>query len=97
MTAPAICEGPHCLHYTGRSVTDGMARYGSAEARCCNCGQHFEVPWKIARLPVPGHGPYHAVPQHVYAEKEAVPIGAGAVLRMPTTNASEYGPPANGH
>lgn len=52
--------GFHCAHLTGRSTTDGMAREGVFEAKCCHCGARADVPWEREMVAPPGHGP-HAV------------------------------------
>lgn len=55
-TANGATNKRHCFHSTADSLHHWPA--GKSQYRCCNCGQYFNVPWRLEERPVEGHGPH---------------------------------------
>lgn len=67
-TAGKGCGDRHCWHPSGTMITDGIAQSGTTDCRCCHCGIHSTVRWRMKTRRLRGHGEYESLTTLVYDE-----------------------------
>lgn len=71
MNAASYCpkrgrKGVHCAHFTGRGMTNGLAKEGTSEVVCCFCGTTANIGWTRLQVTPRGHGAHAAFADNVH-------------------------------